>query len=60
MEEELNYLSEKLEEIEHCLNLVEYGIPLGMNTKVDLLEINNKKEIIENIMNYIVEKELNK
>lgn len=53
MEKELNYLSEKIEAIEHDINMVDFGIPLGVGSADDLIKLNNEKDMLENILNHI-------
>jgi hypothetical protein len=60
MEKELNYISEKIEEVEHSIHLIEFGMPLGLHNKGDLLKIQNEKDMLENILNKLTELELNK
>ena len=41
MENELNYISDKIEEVEHSIHLVEFGMPIGVHSKGDLLKLQN-------------------
>ena len=59
MENELNYLNECINDIEHEINLTEFGIPLGVSTSKELEALNSQKEILENILNYITINEIN-
>jgi len=59
MEEELNYVSDKIEEVEHCIHLVEFGMPIGVHSKGDLLKLQNEKDMLENILAKLTEHELN-
>jgi len=59
MEEELNYVSDKIEEVEHCIHLVKFGMPIGVHSKGDLLKLQNEKDMLENILAKLTEHELN-
>jgi hypothetical protein len=58
MENELNYISDKIEEVEHSIHLVEFGMPIGVHSKGDLLKLQNEKEMLENILAKLTEVEL--
>ncbi len=55
MENELNYISDKIEEVEHSIRLVKFGMPLSVCSKSDLLGLQNEKEMLENILNKLTE-----
>ncbi len=58
MKNELNYLSEKIEQVEHELNLCEFGIGVGCHTEEDKEELLNEKQLLENILSKLTEIEL--
>ena len=60
MEEELNYISDKIEEIEHQLNITSFSISLKMDKKDNFIKLENEKRLLENILNSITITELNK
>lgn len=55
MEEELNYLSEKIEEVEHIIDIKKDGLLMGLGSSEDKVIENLKKEkkLLENILNKI-------
>ncbi len=58
MEEEINYINEKIEGVEHDINICEHAIELNMNSIEDLEELQKEKKLLENILNYLTIKEL--
>ena len=58
MEKELNYLSEKIDKVEHDINLCEFGLPLNASTPEELHELQSEKRMLENILNKLTEIEL--
>lgn len=58
MEKELNYLSEKIEKVDHNINLCEFGLPLNATTLEELNELQIEKRMLENILNKLTEIEL--
>jgi len=60
MEEELNYLSEKIESVEHQIDIIEYGIDIGCAAGDRLKEFQHEKQLLENILNALTISELNK
>ena len=59
MEKELNYLSQKIEDMDHTIGLCDFGIELGHNTKEELNLLQEEKQLLENILNEITQVELN-
>ncbi len=58
MEEEINYISEKIEDVEHKINLCEYAIELNIDSTENLEKFQKEKKLLENILNYLTIKEL--
>ena len=55
MEKELNYLSEKIEKVEHDINLCEFGLDLNASCVEDLQILQDEKILLENILNKLTE-----
>ena len=58
MEKELNYLSEKIEKVEHDIDLCEFGLDLNASCVEDLQILEKEKQLLENILNKLTEIEL--
>jgi SMC interacting uncharacterized protein involved in chromosome segregation len=53
MEEELNYLSEKIEDIEHRVNMCDFAIDQGIKVAEEKEELEKEINILNCILNYI-------
>tara|TARA_R110000782_G_C14489472_1_gene377107 strand:- start:22 stop:201 length:180 start_codon:yes stop_codon:yes gene_type:complete len=58
MEKELNYLSDKIEQVEHDIDLCEFGLPINATTPEELKELQIEKLMLENILNKLTQVEL--
>lgn len=66
MEQELNYISEKVEALDNKIAILHdntdggYGVGgrIGEQYRADLKRMNEEKQLLENIMNYITQHEL--
>ncbi len=58
MEKELNYLSEKIQRVEHDIALCEFGLLLNVTTHEELTDLQTEKRMLENILNKLTEIEL--
>lgn len=58
MKEELNYLSERIEKVDHEIGICAYGIKLGLSTMEEKTQFQNEKIMLENILNKLTEIEL--
>ncbi len=58
MEEEINYISDKIEDVEHDIDICEYGLELKTHNTENLEKFQKEKKLLENILNYLTIKEL--
>jgi hypothetical protein len=58
MEEEMNYLSEKIEAVDFSIALCEFGLPLRITTDEELQELKVELQMLTNILDKLTEIEL--
>ena len=54
MEEEMNYLSDKIETVDHSIDLCEFGLPLRISTDEELQELKIELQMLNNILYIII------
>lgn len=58
MEKELNYLSDKIQQINEEIDAMKFGVSIDWNSKDELKHLEYEKEMLENILNELTNKTL--
>jgi hypothetical protein len=58
MGEEMNYLSEKIEELDHSIFLCKFDLPLQATTDEELQDLKIELQMLTNILDKLTEIEL--
>ena len=58
MEEEINYIDGRIINLEHEIDVYMYALKNGMTPYRPIAEVEKERDLLENILNYITQKEM--